>query len=427
MPLSKDIYKFAFKENPLPLAITDKDGMILDVSDALLEEMDISREGLIGTAIYPLIGNRELKPGSTRAVSLKKKKYYVSSKDYVIEDITFRVFVFHEIVEIKHANPKTQLIESLLRNSYRIENFPRFLSRNIRIIAEKTQAEGAIFLTKDMETGVFKPVAFYGVGEKIPRKLSIKFNNEEEQYSSGVVYKYEITKVPEFLSPVSILFEWSELQLVVFIPLSSNNQEIDAMFMLAYRDKNALSDEDITTLKLLALIFNLFHEKSRLRKELSESTYRDFITRSYSQIMLREFISLIFSQAKRYHLLFSVVLLKVSNFQDIKRIYGVNMAEFIMQKISSVVMRTLRKSDVVGKYTEDSLLFILPFTHNGGSEIAVQRVKDALLNTDFSPVKKVEFQVAIAHLEESDTKAEDILHRLKLSLIPLNEFKASGY
>ena len=100
------------------------------------------------------------------------------------------------------------------------------------------------------------------------------------------------------------------------------------------------------------------------------------------------------------------------------------MAELTMQKISSVLLKTLRKSDVVGKYTEDSFLFILPFTHNGGSEVAVQRVKDALMTTSFSPIKKVDFQVAIAHLEESDTKAEDILQRLKISLIPLSEFKA---
>lgn len=187
MPLSQDIYKFAFKENPLPAAVTDGDGMILDVSDALLAELDMSREGLIGTAIFPLIGNKDLKPGATRAVSLKKKKYHVTSKNYEIDGIIFRVFVFQEIIEIKHASPKTELIETLLRNSYRIENFPRFLSKNIRIISEKTQAEGALFLTKDMETGVFKPVSYYGLGEKIPKKLTVEFK-DEDQFTSGTLY-----------------------------------------------------------------------------------------------------------------------------------------------------------------------------------------------------------------------------------------------
>ncbi|GEM_PF-4067870 len=423
MPLSKDIFKFAFRENPLPLVITDENGMILEVSDALLDELEIKRDALIGTAIYPLIGNKELRPGGSRAVSLKKRKYQVSTRNYEVEGIVFRIFVYREIVEIKHANPKTELIETLLRNSYRIENFPRFVSNNLKVISGKTQAEGALFLTKDPQTELFKPVAYYGLGEKIPKKLAVKFEKEDD-YTSGTVYIYEMSRAPEFLSPVSILMQWNELSVLIFIPLSSDNREIDAMLILAYRDSSNLKDDDIATLKLLALIFNLFHEKSKLKKELSESTYRDFITRSYSQIMLKEFVSLIFSQAKRYHFLFSVVLLKITNFQDIKRIYGANMTELTMQKISSVILKTLRKSDVVGKYTEDSFLFILPFTHNGGSEIAVLRVKDALMNTSFAPVKKVDFAVSIAHLEESDTKAEDMLQRLKISLIPLSDFKA---
>ena len=422
MPLSKDIFKFAFRENPLPLVITDENGMILEVSDALLEELEINREAIIGTAIYPLIGNKELKPGASRAVTLKKNKYQVHTKNYEVEGILFRIFVYKEIIEIKHANPKTELIETLLRNSYRIENFPRFISTNLKTICNKTGAEGGLFLTKDPETNLFKPIAYFGLGEKIPKKLTVKFD-EEDSYTSGTVYKYEMAEIPEFLASVSILMQWNELSLLVFIPLSSDNHEPDAMLILAYRDSSAVSDDDMATLKILALIFNLFHEKSKLKKELSESTYRDFITRSYSQIMLKEFVSLIFSQAKRYHFLFSVVLLKVTNYQEIKRVYGSNLTELTMQKISSVLLKTLRKSDVVGKYTEDSFLFILPFTYNGGSEVAVQRVKDALMNTSFAPVKKVDFAVSIAHLEESDTKAEDMLQRLKISLIPLSEFK----
>ncbi len=422
MSLSKDIFKFAFRENPLPLVITDENGMILEVSDALLEELELTREAIIGTAVYPLIGNKELNPGSSRAVSLKKKNYQVNTKNYEVEGIVFRIFVFKEILEIKHANPKTKLIEVLLRNSYKIENFPKFISINLKAVCSKTGAEGGLFLTKDPKTGLFKPIAYHGMGEKLPKKLTVKFENQDN-YISGAVYKYEMSKIPKFLDPVSILMQWNDLSLLIFIPLSSDGHEPDAMFILAYRDPSAISDDDIATLKILALIFNLFHEKSKLKKELSESTYRDFITRSYSQIMLKEFISLIFSQAKRYHFLFSIVLLKVTNYPDIKRIYGANIAELTMQKISSVLLKTLRKSDVVGKYTEDSFLFILPFTHNGGSEIAVKRVKDALMGTSFTPVKSVDFAVSIAHLEESDTKAEDILQRLKISLTPLSEFK----
>ncbi len=422
MSLSKDIYKFAFRENPLPLVITDVNGMILEVSDALLSELELQRDAVIGTSIYPLIGNKELKPGKERAVSLKEKKYSVRTKNYEVEGIVFRIFVYREIIEIKPANPKTVLLEKLLKNSYRIENFPRFVSKNIKYISNKIGAHGGIFLIKDAKDKLFKPIAYYGLGEKMPKRLSIKFD-KEDYYTPGLAYLYEASKIPDFLGPVQVLMEWAQLSLLVFIPLSQDNKEIDTMFILAYKDRSDLSNDDIATLKLLALIFNVFHEKSKLKKELSESTYRDFITRTYSQIMLKEFVSLIFSQAKRYHFLFSVVLLKITNYQDIKRIYGPGMTELAMQKVSSVLLRTLRKSDVVGKYTEDSFLFILPFTNNGRSEFAVQRVKNALLNTDFAPIKDIEFAVSIAHLEEGDTKAEDMLQRLKASLIPLSQFK----
>lgn len=422
MTISKDIFKFAFRENPLPLVITDESGMILEVSDALLEELELNREAIIGTAIYPLIGNKELKPGNSRAVSLKKRKYEVSTKNYEVDGLQFRIFVFKEILEIKHANPKTELLETLLRNSYRIDNFARFISTNIKTISLKTGATASLFLTKDLESGLFKPIAYFGLGDKLPKRLTVKFK-EQDNYTSGILYKYEMSKIPSFLDPVSILMQWNELSLLIFIPLSSDNHIIDAMLILIYKDQAELQNDDIATLKLLALIFNIFHEKSKLKKELMESTYRDFMTRSYSQIMLKEFVSLMFSQAKRYHFHFSVVLLKVTNYQEIKRIYGINMTELTMQKISSVLLKTLRKSDVVGKYTEDSFLFILPFTHNGGTEVAVQRVKDALLNTSFNPIKQVDFAVSITHLEESDTKAEDILQRLKISLIPLQKFK----
>ncbi len=415
--LISEVFKNAFYVSPVPLIITDKDGLITELSQSAEKLLNLPRNAIItSTTIYALIGSEDIKENEKRIIEINNTKYEVKSEKYTIEDIDFKLYVFTIIHEIKQGNPKIELIEQLLSKSYKIRNFHKFVQVNLEQIASHiNKSDAAAFFALSKDNVKFTPVAFEGFEKGIPKRMVLSIGGDTP-LSPALPVIYNSTNIPKTLGALSIIMQWYELKTLLILPIASNGKDVDSMFILFYKNKFEPDTDNLATLKLLALVFSIVHNRANLQAEIAQNTYKDFITRAYSQIMLKEFVQLIFSQAKRYNFAFAIVIFKILNYNELKNSYGTKVLEKMMQKISGAMLKTLRKSDVVGRYTEDSFLSILPFTQNGGVEIAIRRVRDALNLIDLSPVKGLKIGAGVAHLEDYDVEASSLLQRAKTTI-----------
>lgn len=125
-----------------------------------------------------------------------------------------------------------------------------------------------------------------------------------------------------------------------------------------------------------------------------------------------------FGRAKRYKTAFSVLLIKVVNFNELRVIYGAIDATNILKAVSEIVAKNSRHSDIQAVVAEDMIGVLLTETNDDGARIVIEKFHQALdrVTTEIRGVKKViriKPNIGIAYIQEGDTDALEIYDRAK--------------
>jgi diguanylate cyclase (GGDEF)-like protein len=124
-------------------------------------------------------------------------------------------------------------------------------------------------------------------------------------------------------------------------------------------------------------------------------------------------------QAKRYEFPFSVMMIRVENYDKLANIYGTSSAENSMQNIAKTLQQNLRRSDIVGRYSKNAFVVLLPFTNSSGTEIVLSRTVEVLKSSAFPPCRNIRFSFSITSYTKGDQGFQDIIDRLIELLKPL--------
>jgi len=123
-----------------------------------------------------------------------------------------------------------------------------------------------------------------------------------------------------------------------------------------------------------------------------------------------------FVRAKRYKTQFSILLIKIANFDELRIIYGEIDSIKILKAVAEKVTAQSRYSDIKSLIEENMLSIVLTETNEDGAKTVIEKLHQALdrITTDVRGVRKViriKPNIGIASIRECDTDALEIYSR----------------
>ncbi len=182
----------------------------------------------------------------------------------------------------------------------------------------------------------------------------------------------------------------------------------------------------ILLIALLTSGYTIYRLREQMRrhevqlKKMEEIASIDGLTLVYNRHMLDNLLRTQVAIAERYHQFFSVVFFDIDDFKVINDRYGHDAGDEVLIGLSSLVMRSLRQSDIFGRWGGDEFLIILPETIQKQAARLVELLEKRIDQYMFPKARNVSCTFGIASYEVGDTpqtilkRADERLYALKM-------------
>ncbi len=177
---------------------------------------------------------------------------------------------------------------------------------------------------------------------------------------------------------------------------------------------------------ILALITNfvariIFYSNHYIEAsgKTSDELYLRNITDTISGVYIKTYVEQRMTEgikeAIRYKKPYSLTLLSIDKFEDLRKKYGQHAVNALLQEVGIILTNLLRRDvDHAGKYSEDTFIVLLPSTERKGAIIFSERLKTRLsrLAIEKHPNVTITTSLGVTSLEPNDKKKEEVVNKL---------------
>jgi diguanylate cyclase (GGDEF)-like protein/PAS domain S-box-containing protein len=138
-------------------------------------------------------------------------------------------------------------------------------------------------------------------------------------------------------------------------------------------------------------------EKRELIRTLNHLSTTDVLTGLYNRRALNDILKHEIERANRYGIDLSLILIDVDNFKLINDSFGHTVGDQALKLIADALVRSLRKTDIPGRYGGDELMVILPETCIEGARNLAEKIRRTIeeVPLDLPGKKRITLGVSI--------------------------------
>ena len=171
----------------------------------------------------------------------------------------------------------------------------------------------------------------------------------------------------------------------------------------------------------LSATVEAYERQLRDQKKLEQLVTIDASTGFYNHQGFFKKLDEEFLRAKRYKSVFSILLIKISNFDELQIIYGELNSVKILQAVSDKITGQTRFSDIKAILSGNMLSIVLPETNEDGAKTVVEKLHQAIdaITIDLRGARKViriKPNIGIASIRESDADVLETYQRAEEEL-----------
>jgi diguanylate cyclase (GGDEF)-like protein len=174
--------------------------------------------------------------------------------------------------------------------------------------------------------------------------------------------------------------------IVAFLILNTLTKE-------SYIWKNALisifAGALIITSSEVVLLHALYTRTSNAMIKLKEQSSMDRLTELYNRSYLEPFLEGKVDAAKRENQQISVMMVDMDHFKEINDTYGHVVGDTVLVIFAQVILKCLRKTDIIARYGGDEFIVVLPNTDTDTASSVADRIRNEVSETYIPPVDNV--------------------------------------
>jgi diguanylate cyclase (GGDEF)-like protein/PAS domain S-box-containing protein len=155
-------------------------------------------------------------------------------------------------------------------------------------------------------------------------------------------------------------------------------------------------------------------EKRKLIDELDRLSKTDSLTGILNRGAIMERLEYEMSRALRYGLKLALVHCDIDRFKDVNDTYGHASGDAVLRGLAEALKRTIRRSDMAGRYGGDEFLLVLPQSSLEEGMVLAERVRKAVSAAEF-PIEggavKTSMSFGVAQLRKHGDSPDQLIKR----------------
>lgn len=142
------------------------------------------------------------------------------------------------------------------------------------------------------------------------------------------------------------------------------------------------------------------------KKELEYLSEHDPLTKAKNRRYFEREMHRYIYEAKRYensdsH--FGLVMFDIDYFKSVNDIHGHHVGDLVLTKLTRSIHQNIRESDIFARWGGEEFIILCPHADIESLQEFINKLQNAVLNTDFTPVPKITISFGITVFKEDDT------------------------
>lgn len=137
------------------------------------------------------------------------------------------------------------------------------------------------------------------------------------------------------------------------------------------------------------LFYSLYKNSHESINKLKEQSSMDKLTELYNRSYLDPFLESEIDAAKKDNQQISVIMVDMDHFKEINDTYGHIVGDHVLTIFAQVVLKCIRKTDIIARYGGDEFIVVLPNTDTETATTVAERIREEVSETYIPPTDGV--------------------------------------
>lgn len=301
----------------------------------------------------------------------------------------------------------------------------------LAIESEEPSSKCSILLLDDEETHLFS-----GASVSLPKFYNDAINGVEIGVGVGscgtAAYLKERVVVEDIMTheywrPYKELAKKADLGACWSEPIISTEGKVLGTFAIYHTKPAKPSKADIERIGFAANIAAIAIENRKTHEKLEHQAYFDYLTGMANRRSFMERFEIELSRVQRYGGELSLIMFDIDHFKQVNDVYGHNIGDVVLQKITDVCRTVMREMDIIGRIGGEEFAIALPETGISEAIEAAERLRKAIMMQEVAIPQKapLKFSASFGVVAMSNENI-DIDEFLNQADIALYQAKDSG-
>jgi len=171
--------------------------------------------------------------------------------------------------------------------------------------------------------------------------------------------------------------------------------------------------------EMRVVVERALERQNLMRKAKDTEYYRslsilDGLTQLYNHRYFHELLTREINRALRYPQTFSLMMIDIDDFKKFNDTKGHLAGDCALREIGQIMLRTLRKVDLVCRYGGEEFSMIIPQTNKEATAVAAERLREIIANTEIkdesdAPLGKIAISIGIATFPDDGQGKEELI------------------